>query len=155
VRSAISLGPGLAVTADWIAEMLAREGYRVPRGDRYSTSPIRLRRLGQWFPHRNRPHVATAGGHEGRGHHGRPWVDLARGRRTRRRGHRHTSGPKPPFRRHRGPRHAAPLGAALEDSSASRRVNTSFEERQNGTDRGRNARKTYRFSKGWQVHEAM
>ena len=34
-------------------------------------------------------------------------------------------------------------------------MNTSFEERQNGTDRGRNARKTYRFSKGWQVHEAM
>ena len=41
---------------------------------------------------------------------------------------------------------------------ASCRVNTSFVERQNGTDRGRNARKTrktYRFSKDWQVHEAM
>ena len=38
----------------------------------------------------------------------------------------------------------------LGDSAASRRVNTSFVERQNGTDRGRNARKarkTYRFSK--------
>ena len=37
-------------------------------------------------------------------------------------------------------------------------MNTSFMERQNGTDRGRNARKarkTYRFSKDWQVHEAM
>ena len=38
------------------------------------------------------------------------------------------------------------------------RVNTSFLERQNGADRGRNARKalkTYRFSKAWEVHEAM
>ena len=37
-------------------------------------------------------------------------------------------------------------------------MNTSFIERQNATDRGRNARKsrkTYRFSKDWQVHEAM
>ena len=37
-------------------------------------------------------------------------------------------------------------------------MTTSFVERQNGTDRGRNARKarkTYRFSKDWQVHEAM
>jgi IS1 family transposase len=43
-------------------------------------------------------------------------------------------------------------------SAASRRVDTSFVERQDGTDRGRNARKarkTYRFSKDWQVHEAM
>ena len=40
----------------------------------------------------------------------------------------------------------------------SRTVNTSFVERQHGTDRGRNARKarkTYRFSKDWRVHEAM
>jgi IS1 family transposase len=51
---------------------------------------------------------------------------------------------------------------ALEDplgeSAASHGVNISFVERQNGTDRGRNARKarkTYRFSKDWQVHEAM
>ena len=50
------------------------------------------------------------------------------------------------------------LGEALEASSASRTVNTSFVERQHGTDRGRNprkARKTYRFSKDWRVHEAM
>jgi hypothetical protein len=46
----------------------------------------------------------------------------------------------------------------LGESAASHRVNTSFVERQNATDRGRNARKTrktYRFSKHWQVHEAM
>lgn len=46
----------------------------------------------------------------------------------------------------------------LGESTASHRVNTSFIERQNATDRGRNARKarkTYRFSKDWQVHEAM
>ena len=50
------------------------------------------------------------------------------------------------------------LEDVLGESAASRRVNTSFVERQNGTDRGRNARKarkTYRFSKDWQVHEAM
>lgn len=50
------------------------------------------------------------------------------------------------------------LEDVLSESAASRRVNTSFVERQNGTDRGRNARKsrrTYRFSKDWQVHEAM
>jgi IS1 family transposase len=50
----------------------------------------------------------------------------------------------------------------LEDvliaSAVSHRVNISFVERQNATDRGRNARKartTYRFSRDWQVHEAM
>jgi IS1 family transposase len=50
------------------------------------------------------------------------------------------------------------LEEALGASSASRTVNTSFVERQHGTDRGRNARKsrkTYRFSKDWRVHEAM
>ena len=50
------------------------------------------------------------------------------------------------------------LEDALGESSASGRVNTAFMERQNGTDRHRNARKarkTYRFSKDWQVHEAM
>jgi IS1 family transposase len=50
------------------------------------------------------------------------------------------------------------LEDALGESAASHRVNTSFVERQNATDRGRNARKarkTYRFSKDWQVHEAM
>jgi hypothetical protein len=46
----------------------------------------------------------------------------------------------------------------LAESAASRGVNTSFVERQHGTDRGRDARKarkTCRFSKDWQVHEAM
>jgi hypothetical protein len=50
------------------------------------------------------------------------------------------------------------LEDVLGKSAASCRVNTSFIERQNGTDRGRNGRKTrktYRFSKDWQVHEAM
>jgi IS1 family transposase len=47
---------------------------------------------------------------------------------------------------------------ALGMSKASRAINTSFVERQNGTDRHRNARKarkTYRFSKGWRYHEAV
>jgi hypothetical protein len=46
----------------------------------------------------------------------------------------------------------------LGESAVSHPVNTSFVGRQNGTDRGRNARevrKTYRFSKDWQVPEAM
>ena len=50
------------------------------------------------------------------------------------------------------------LEAALAESEVSVGVNTSFLERQNEADRGRNARKarkTYRFSKNWQVHEAM
>ena len=50
------------------------------------------------------------------------------------------------------------LEEPLGESCASRVVNTSFVERQNATDRHRNARKgrkTYRFSKDWQVHEAM
>jgi IS1 family transposase len=50
------------------------------------------------------------------------------------------------------------LKAVLARSTVSRCVNTSFLERQNGADRGRNARKarkTYRFSKDWEVHEAM
>ena len=50
------------------------------------------------------------------------------------------------------------LKAALGASSVSRTVNTSFVERQHGTDRGQNARKarkTSRFSKDWRVHEAM
>jgi IS1 family transposase len=52
----------------------------------------------------------------------------------------------------------AAVPAALAKSKASRRVNVSFLERQNATDRHRNARKvrrTYTFSKGWRVHEAM
>ena len=43
-------------------------------------------------------------------------------------------------------------------SKVSRSINTSFVERQNGTDRHRNARKTrktYRFSKNWRHHESM
>jgi IS1 family transposase len=50
------------------------------------------------------------------------------------------------------------LEEAPDESGASSVVNTSFVERQNATDRHRNARKgrkTYRFSKDWQVHEAM
>jgi hypothetical protein len=53
---------------------------------------------------------------------------------------------------------AEALREALDESSASQTVNTSFVERHHGTDRGRNARKsrkTYRFSKDWEVHEAM
>lgn len=48
--------------------------------------------------------------------------------------------------------------AALAASSVSDAVNTVFVERHNGTDRHRNARKarkTYRFSKDWEVHEAV
>jgi hypothetical protein len=50
------------------------------------------------------------------------------------------------------------LEEALGESCASSVVNTSLVERQDATDRHRNARKsrkTYRFSKDWQVHEAM
>jgi hypothetical protein len=53
---------------------------------------------------------------------------------------------------------SAGLEDLLGESAASRRVNTSFVDRQNATDRHRNARKarkTHRFSKDWQVHEAM
>lgn len=52
----------------------------------------------------------------------------------------------------------AAVGAALSRSKASRRINVSLLERQNATDRHRNARKvrkTYTFSKDWRVHEAM
>jgi hypothetical protein len=48
--------------------------------------------------------------------------------------------------------------AALAVSLVSTVVNTVFVERNNGTDRNRNARKvrkTYCFSKDWQVHEAV
>ena len=50
------------------------------------------------------------------------------------------------------------LEGALGASTVSGKVNTSFLERQHATDRGRNARKsrkTYRFSKDWEVHEAV
>jgi IS1 family transposase len=52
----------------------------------------------------------------------------------------------------------ASVAEALAASKASTAVNTSFLERHNATDRHRNARKarrTYRFSKDWQVHEAV
>jgi hypothetical protein len=52
----------------------------------------------------------------------------------------------------------AAVAAALAASACSGHVNTSFLERQNGTDRNRNgrkARKTYCFSKDWDVHEAV
>jgi IS1 family transposase len=48
--------------------------------------------------------------------------------------------------------------AALGMSRVSKAINTSFVERENGTDRHRNARKnrkTYRFSKDWRHHEAV
>jgi hypothetical protein len=50
------------------------------------------------------------------------------------------------------------VGSALARSASSRAVNTSFVERQNGTDRNRNARKarkSYCFSKDWSVHQAI
>jgi hypothetical protein len=50
------------------------------------------------------------------------------------------------------------LVAALALSLVSTAVNTVFVERENGTDRNRNARKvrkTYCFSKDWEVHEAV
>jgi hypothetical protein len=50
------------------------------------------------------------------------------------------------------------VAGALHRSRASRTVNTSFVERHHGTDRHHNARKarrTYRFSKDWRMHEAM
>jgi IS1 family transposase len=46
---------------------------------------------------------------------------------------------------------------ALKESKCSRKINTSFVERQNGTDRNRCSRKTrksYCFSKDWDVHGA-
>ena len=49
------------------------------------------------------------------------------------------------------------VNAALLASRCSRKVNTSFVERQNGTDRNRcsrKVRKSYCFSKNWDVHGA-
>ncbi len=51
----------------------------------------------------------------------------------------------------------AAVALALGLSKVSRAINTAFLERANGTDRHRNsrkARKTYRFSKDWRLHEA-
>ena len=53
---------------------------------------------------------------------------------------------------------AATVMAALALSTVSNAINTAFVERHNGTDRNRNGRKvrkTYCFSKDWQVHEAV
>jgi IS1 family transposase len=53
---------------------------------------------------------------------------------------------------------AAAVLLALGVSKVSRAINTAFVERENGTDRHRNARKgrrTYRFSKDWRYHEAV
>ena len=50
------------------------------------------------------------------------------------------------------------MEAALKGSACSRKINTSFIERQNGTDRNRNSRKvrkSYCFSKHWDVHRAV
>ena len=52
----------------------------------------------------------------------------------------------------------AQIAQALAQSQVSNQINTAFVERQNGTDRNRNARKvrkTYCFSKDPDVHEAM
>ena len=52
---------------------------------------------------------------------------------------------------------AVAVALALVASGVSRVVNTCFVERHNGTDRGRcsrKARKTYGFSKDWEVHRA-
>ena len=52
----------------------------------------------------------------------------------------------------------AAIVAALAVSKVSKKINISFVERNNGTDRNRNARKvrkTYCFSKDWEVHEAV
>ena len=52
----------------------------------------------------------------------------------------------------------AAVMAALKLSKVSKNINTAFVERQNGTDRNRNGRKvrkTYCFSKDWDIHEAV
>lgn len=52
----------------------------------------------------------------------------------------------------------ATVMAAVALSTVSKAINTAFVERHNGTDRNRNGRKvrkTYCFSKDWQVHEAV
>ena len=52
----------------------------------------------------------------------------------------------------------AEVEAAIETSAVSKTINTAFVERHNGTDRNRNARKvrkSYCFSKDWDVHNAM
>lgn len=53
---------------------------------------------------------------------------------------------------------ASAIKAAIEASLVSKTINTAFIERHNGTDRNRNARKvrkSYCFSKDWDIHNAM
>ena len=50
------------------------------------------------------------------------------------------------------------IKAAIEASRVSNTINVAFVERHNGTDRNRNARKvrkTYCFSKDWEIHESL
>jgi hypothetical protein len=50
------------------------------------------------------------------------------------------------------------VDCVLKASACSRTINTSFVEHQDATARGQNARqsrRTYRFSKDWEIHEAM
>src|SRR4030042_1606102 len=50
------------------------------------------------------------------------------------------------------------VAAAIEASAVSKTINTAFVERHNGTDRNRNARKvrkSYCFSKDWDIHNGM
>jgi IS1 family transposase len=50
------------------------------------------------------------------------------------------------------------IQAAIEASAVGKTVNTAFVERHNGTDRNRNARKvrkSYCFSKDWDIHNAV
>jgi hypothetical protein len=50
------------------------------------------------------------------------------------------------------------IKTAIEASAVSKTINTAFIERHNGTDRNRNARKvrkSYCFSKDWDLHNAM
>jgi IS1 family transposase len=52
----------------------------------------------------------------------------------------------------------AAVMAALQASAVSSKINTAFVERHNGTDRNRNGRKvrkTYCFSKDWDIHDAV
>src|SRR5580698_8216119 len=51
---------------------------------------------------------------------------------------------------------ATPVGSIAIRPASIRAINTSFVERQNGSDRNaRKARKTYCFSKDWSVHQAI
>jgi IS1 family transposase len=88
----------------------------------------------------------------------KPWVEpdddlvYATVHKTRKRGRVVQVEPRTVFGTERQVQHA------LQASAVSQQVNTSFLERQHATDRHRNARKarrTYRFSKDWAVHNAM